>query len=37
VLAYANSLKDIPRIEPRMENRNGGVVIVMPNGEEFNV
>jgi 8-oxo-dGTP pyrophosphatase MutT (NUDIX family) len=35
VLDYANSLKDIPRIEPRMEFRDAGVVIVMPDGEEF--
>jgi 8-oxo-dGTP pyrophosphatase MutT (NUDIX family) len=35
VLAYANALSDIPRIEPRFETRENNVVIVLPDGEEF--
>jgi 8-oxo-dGTP pyrophosphatase MutT (NUDIX family) len=35
VLDYANSLTGIPRIEPRLETRDSGVVIVLPGGEEF--
>jgi 8-oxo-dGTP pyrophosphatase MutT (NUDIX family) len=37
VLDYANALKNIPRIEPRMEKRDSGVVVVMPDNEEFDL
>ncbi len=35
VLDYANGLVDIPRIEPRIVDRDGSVVILVPGDEGY--